>query len=91
MGWNFRAFIAFMDLKCTVTRWRNLFGPFSANCLIIIVIQLLLSIIFQRGVASHSLLEACWECVGAQLVFAIRRLEVFALGGDRLYIFYGSC
>ena len=31
------------------------------------------------------------ECVGARLVFAIRSSEVFTLGGDLLYIFYGSC
>ena len=44
--------------------------------------------------ASRSLLEAILslqECVGARLVFAIRNSEVFTLGGDLLYIFYGSC
>ena len=31
------------------------------------------------------------ECAGAKLVFTIRSSEVFALRGDLLYIFYGSC
>ena len=30
-------------------------------------------------------------CIGAQLAFAIQSSEVFALGGDLLYILYGSC
>ena len=44
--------------------------------------------------ASRSLLEvilSLQECVGARLVFAILSSEVFALGGDLLYIFNGSC
>ena len=44
--------------------------------------------------ASHSLLEvslSLLECASAKLVFTIRSLEVFALRGDLLYIFYGSC
>ena len=43
--------------------------------------------------ASRSLLEvnlSLQEGVGAS-VFAIRSSEVFALGGDLQYIFYGSC
>ena len=43
--------------------------------------------------ASHSLLEvslSLLECASAKLVFTIRSLEVFALRGDLLYIFYGS-
>ena len=44
--------------------------------------------------ASHSLLEvslSLLECAGTKLVFTIRSSEVFALRGDLLYIFYGSC
>ena len=35
--------------------------------------------------------EVCKSVLGAQLVFAIRNPEVFALGGHPPYIFYGSC
>ena len=46
------------------------------------------------GVASRSLLEvslSLLEYASAKLVFTIRSSEVFALRGDLLYIFYGSC
>ena len=46
------------------------------------------------GVTSRSLLEvslSLLECASAKLVFTIRSSEVFALRGDLLYIFYGSC
>ena len=46
------------------------------------------------GVASRSLLEvslSLLEYVSAKLVFTIQSSEVFALRGDLLYIFYGSC
>ena len=44
--------------------------------------------------ASRSLLEvslSLLECASAKLVFTIQSLEAFALRGDLLYIFYGSC
>ena len=44
--------------------------------------------------AYHSLLEvslSLLECASAKLVFTIWSSEVFALRGDLLYIFYGSC